>query len=583
VRELFDPADRRHRYPFIACAECGPRVSIAGIEVSMCARCAAECRDRGDRRYGAAANGCPDCGPRLREPLATAVAALQAGGVAALEGTAAVHLACRAGAERAVARLRARDPRPLAVMAADLAAAGELAVLGPVEAALLGGPDRPVVRAPRRHDAPVAADLAPGGELGLMLPHCPVHHLLLADVGAPLAMAVADARPEDALERLAGIADAFVLSDRPPRVRMGDSVLRVARGRPLPLRRSRGAVPSLLGLPVPAARAVLARGAGHERTYCLARGRRAWLSHPVGDLDEGVALFERLLEVVPEVVAEEAGDDEGGGPVVVQHHHAHLAACLAEHGETGPAAAAIFDGGARGADGTVWGGELLVGGLDGFERAGHLWPVGLPGREPWEMACAWLMAAEYRVARPVAGVDPARWHAVERMLDRGTPPMTTSAGRLLDAVAALCGLRAEAAYDGQAAAELEAACDHAERRAYPLDVVAGVLDARETVHAIARDAARGEPPGTIAARFHHALADATADACAGLAGARGLDTVVLGGDTFGNRRLLERTAARLEAAGLRVLTPTLVPPGDGGIAYGQAAIAAVRGSDPLTA
>jgi hydrogenase maturation protein HypF len=375
----------------------------------------------------------------------------------------------------------------------------------------------------------------------------------------------------------------------------------VARGRPLPLRRSRGAVPSVLALPLAAHRHVLACGAELKSTFCVARGRRAWVSHHIGDLKNaetlgsfatGVEHFERLFAVAPEVVAHDLHPDylsttyalarDGVEHVAVQHHHAHLAAALAEHGETSAAVGAIFDGAGLGTDGTVWGGELLVGDLRGCERTGHLWPVRLPGgdaavREPWRMACSWLMAAEYRVARPVGGVDPQRWHAVERLVETGTSaPMTTSVGRLFDAVAALCGIRYEVSYEGQAAMELEAACDPAERGAYPLAVVAGVLDARETIHAIARDAARGETAGAIAARFHHALADATADACTAVAAGRGLGAVVLSGGAFQNRRLLERTAARLARQGLRVLVPERLPPNDGGIAFGQAAIAAAR-------
>jgi len=454
----------------------------------------------------------------------------------------------------------------------------------------------------------VAAAVAPrSAELGVMLPYSPLHHLLLADVGEPLVMTSGNVSDEpiafeddDALARLRGIADAFLLHDRPIETRTDDSVLRIARGRPLPLRRSRGAVPSVLALPVPPAQHLLACGAELKSTFCVARGRRAWVSHHIGDLqnaetlasfERGIAHFERLFAVAPEVVAHDLHPDylstayalarEGVAHVAVQHHHAHLAACLAEHGETGPAVGAIFDGAGLGSDGTVWGGEILVGDLRTFERAGHLWPVALPGgdraaREPWRMACSWRLAAGGD-PRPLRGVDPERWHAVARIAESGlNSPPTTSVGRLFDAVAALCGLRLEVSYEGQAAMELEAACDGAERGAYPLRTVAGVLDARETIRAIDRDVSRGTATGTIAARFHHALADATAAECAQLAGDRGLDTVVLSGGAFQNRRLLERTAAALEHAGVRVLVPERLPPNDGGVAFGQAAVAAAR-------
>jgi hydrogenase maturation protein HypF len=623
LRELFDPGDRRHRYPFINCTDCGPRFTIvrgvpydrplttmAGFE--MCARCAAEYHDPADRRFHAQPNACPACGPRLDHPLDEVVAALAGGAIVAVKGIGGFHLACVASDERAVATLRARkhrEEKPFALMAPDLEAAGRLVALGPVETALLRGRDRPIVLAPRRRDARVAAAVAPrSAELGVMLPYSPLHHLLLAGADEPLVMTsgnVSDEpiayRDDDARERLAAIADLVLGHDRPIETRTDDSVLRVARGRPLPLRRSRGAVPSVLALPIAAGRHLLACGAELKSAFCVARGRRAWVSHHIGDLKnvetlgsfaEGVEHFERLFAVAPEVVVHDLHPDylsttyalarEGVEHVAVQHHHAHLAACLAEHGETGPAVAAIFDGTGLGTDGTVWGGEILVGGLRGFERAGHLWPVPLPGgdqavREPWRMACAWRAAAGGD-ARPLRGIDPERWRAVARMAETGTAsPVTTSVGRLFDAVAALCGLRLEVSYEGQAAMELEAACDGTEPGAYRLDAVAGVLDAREAILAVDRDVARGVSAGVIATRFHHALADATARACADLAVDRGLDAVVLSGGSFQNRRLLERTSERLTAAGLRVLVPERLPPNDGGIAFGQAAIAAALG------
>jgi hydrogenase maturation protein HypF len=624
LSELRDPADRRYRYPFISCKDCGPRFTIArGVPYerrlttmagfAMCERCEAEYRDPGDRRFHAQANACPECGPRLSHPLDDVARALREGAIVAVKGIGGFQLACLAGDERAVERLRARkrrEERPFALMAADLRAANGLIALGPVEAALLRGRDRPIVIAPRRPGAPVAEAVAPRTrELGVMLPSSPLHHLLLADAGAPLVMTGGSVagepvayRDEDALERLSGIADLVLLHDRPIQTRTDDTVLRTARGRPLPVRRSRGAVPSVLALPVPATRDVLACGAEHESTFCVASGRRAWVGHHIGDLrdaetlasfEEGVAHFEALFAIAPEVVAHDLHPDylstsyalarEGVEHVGVQHHHAHLAACLAEHGEPGPAVAAIFDGGGLGADGTAWGGEILVGDLRGFERCGHLWPVPLPGgdaavREPWRMACAWRMAAGGD-ARPLRGVDPERWRAVARLAETGeAAPPTTSVGRLFDAVAALCGLRLEVGYEGQAAIELEAACDASERGAYPLDSVYGVLDARETILAVDRDVSRGVPAGVIATRFHHALADATADDCERLARDRGLEAVVLSGGAFQNRRLLERTADALAQAGLRVLVPERLPPGDGGIAFGQAAVAAATTS-----
>ena len=620
LRELFDPADRRHRYPFINCTNCGPRFTIVrGVPYdrplttmagfAMCPDCEAEYHDPADRRFHAQPNACPACGPRLRlhpagseEPLAAVAAALRAGAVVAVKGIGGFHLACLAADHDAVAALRARkrrEEKPFALMAPDLTAARELVELGPADEALLRRRERPIVIAPRRPGADVAPAVAPrSADLGVMLPYSPLHHLLLADIGQPLVMTsgnVSDEpiahRDEDALARLEGIADLFLLHDRPIRTRADDSVV---RGRTL-LRRSRGHVPGALALPVAARRHLLGCGAELKSTFCLARGARAWVGPHIGDLTdagtlgsyhEGIAHFERLFAVAPEVVAHDLHPDylstayaharEDVRLVAVQHHHAHLAACLAEHGATGPAVGAIYDGAGLGPDGTVWGGEILAGDLHDCRRAGHLHPVRLPGgdraaREPWRMACAWLGDAP-----PLPGVDPARWQAVVRMCETGVgAPLTTSVGRLFDAVAAICGVGA-VTYEGQAAMELEAACDPAERGAYPLPLDGTVLDARITVAAAARDVAAGVPAGVVATRFHHALADATAAGCAAVAAAHGLDTVVLSGGAFQNRRLLERTTARLEAGGLRVLVPERLPPNDGGIAYGQVAVAAAR-------
>jgi hydrogenase maturation protein HypF len=640
LRELFDPADRRHRYPFTNCTNCGPRFTIvravpydrplttmAGF--AMCPACQAEYDDPGDRRFHAQPNGCAACGPRLRlldaagtkragDPLRATVAALRAGKIVAVKGIGGYHLACLAGDEGAVAALRARkhrEDKPFAVMAPSLGAAEELVLLSAAGTVLLGGRERPIVLAPRRPGAAVAAAVAPRSpDLGVMLPYSPLHHLLLADVGAALVMTSANVsdepiayRDDDAVERLRGIADLFLVHDRPIHTRTDDSVLRVVGDGPLFLRRSRGYVPASIALPLPAARPVLACGAELKNTFCLAKGGRAWVGHHVGDLrnyetlqcfTDGIAHFERLFAVAPEIVAHDLHPDylstgyalglPGVELVGVQHHHAHLAAALAEHGETGAAVAAIYDGTGYGTDGTTWGGELLVGDLRGFERVGHLRGARLPGgdravKEPWRMACAWLVeAVGPEPALPpalVAEVDPAAWRAVAGLAAAGfSAPATTSAGRLFDAVAALCGLPARVNYEGQAAVELEATCDLAERGAYEIECDAAlVLDPRPAIRAVASDVAAGVAVGVVAARFHHGLAEATAHACVLAAERHGLDRAVLSGGVFQNRVLLDRTSALLKGAGLRVLIPVRLPPGDGGIAFGQAAVAAARG------
>jgi hydrogenase maturation protein HypF len=665
VAELGDPADRRHRYPFINCTNCGPRFTIvrgvpydrplttmAGFE--MCARCRAEYDDPLDRRFHAQPNACPECGPRAwlaaadgselspddvareageqaagLDAIAAAAAVLRAGRILAVKGIGGFHLACRADDETAVAALRSRkhrEDKPFALMARDTAAARELVELDEREAELLAGRERPIVVARRLPGASVAASVAPvSPDLGVMLPYSPLHVLLLADAATPLVMTsgnVSDEpiayRDDDALARLGEIADLFLLHDRPIETRTDDSVLRSVEGGrqqagPLIMRRSRGYVPASLALPVESPQ-LLACGAELKNTFCLAKGDRGWVGHHIGDLEnfetltsftEGIEHFQRLFAVEPVAVAHDlhpeylstkyALEREGVEHVGVQHHHAHLGACLAEHGVHGPALGAIYDGTGYGPDGTIWGGELLAGGLDGYERAGSLWPVRLPGgaagiRQPWRMACAWLAEAvgEPIPAIPVslaAEVQPAPWEEVCELLRTGVAsPTTTSMGRLFDAVAAIAGLRAAVNYEGQAAAELEAAADLAERGEYPLPLAeAGpeqgpglVLDARELVAALNEDAAAGASPGQVAGRFHNAVATATAQALSVEAERREIGAVVLSGGVFQNRLLLERTRERLEEGGLRVLVPRVLPPNDGGISFGQAAIAAAR-------
>ncbi len=648
LAEALNPADRRYRYPFVNCTNCGPRFTIVrGVPYdraattmaafTMCELCQAEYDDPADRRFHAQPNACPRCGPALAllgsdgraepvpDPLRAAIGALAGGEIVAVKGLGGYHLACRADDEAAVASLRARkhrEDKPFALMAPSLAVARTLVELTPGEKELLTGRERPVVIARRRAGARVAPSVAPRTpDLGVMLPYSPLHHLLLADAETTLVMTSGNVSDEpiayedaDAVRRLAGIADRFLVHDRPIHMRTDDSVVRSLGGRadgPLLMRRSRGYVPASIDLPVAARRPILACGAELKSTFCLAKGTRAWVSHHIGDLEswetlvsfrEGIAHFERLFAVTPEIVAhdlhpeylstKEALGLDGVELVGVQHHHAHLAAVLAEHGERGPAVGAIYDGTGYGEDGTVWGGELLVGDLAGFERAGHLRPVRLPGgaqaiREPWRMACAWLVEALGPEPSPPAvladQVDPARWSQVAALCGSGVAsPLTTSAGRLCDAVSALCGIRSRVNYEGQAAVELEALAAPKERGAYPLALVevpespAVVLDATGTVCAVLEDLADGAAPALVAARFHRGLAAATATACARVAARRGLDTVVLAGGVFQNRLLLEHATDELAACGLRVLRARHLPPGDGGISYGQAAVAAAR-------
>ena len=668
LRELADPSDRRFRYPFINCTNCGPRFTIvrgvpydrplttmAGFE--MCASCRAEYDNPGDRRFHAQPNACPECGPSVSllggadaeldaaeldglDPIGTAAATLADGAIVAIKGIGGYHLACRADDERSVATLRSRkhrEDKPFALMALSLAVAESLVRLDAAERDAIAGPARPIVLAGRRRGAPVADSVAPGaGELGVMLPYSPLHHLLLRDFAAlageeraTLVLTSGNVSDEpiaylddEARARLSRITDLFLVHDRPIETRTDDSVLRVVGAadgpRHLLLRRSRGYVPGVVTLPEGTSRPLLACGAELKSTFCLARGDRAWVSHHIGDLEnyetlrsfsDGIAHFERLFDVAPEVVAHdlhpgylstahalERADREELELVGVQHHHAHLAACLAEHGEPGPAVGAIFDGTGYGSDGTVWGGEILFGDCAGFRRSGMLLPTRLPGgaraiREPWRMACAWLTAvaagsdAGDATLPPglAAAVEEDRWRKVLELIRTGLQsPMTTSMGRLFDAVGALCGLRASVNYEGQAAIELEAICDPFERGRYPIELVPPVdgaplvIDPRTTIGAVASELADGVSPAIVASRFHAAVAHATVVACSRVAAVEGVELVVLCGGVFQNRRLLEATLAGLGERGLRALTPQRLPVNDGAISYGQAAVAARR-------
>ncbi len=653
LAELRDPADRRHRYPFTNCTNCGPRFTIVrGVPYDrpsttmaafeMCARCRAEYEDPRDRRFHAQPNACPECGPvvRLTDPsgatlvgieldrdaIETAAKLLRAGQILAVKGVGGYHLACLASDDRAVLALRTRkhrEAKPFALMAADLDTARELVELTAIEEGLLADRRRPIVVARRRPESRVAAAVAPGRpDLGVMLPYSPLHHLLAADVGEPLVLTSGNVSDEpiaygdvDAFDRLGRIADAFLLHDRPIHVRTDDSVVRSLspelRPQPLMMRRSRGHVPESIPLPLTAQRPVLGCGAELKSTFCLAKGDRAWVGPHIGDLKnyetltsfrEGVGHFQELFAIEPAVVAHDLHPDylstgyaqerEGVELVAVQHHHAHLAACLAEHGERGPAVGAIFDGSGYGPDATVWGGEILRGDLASFERAGCLFPVRLPGgdaavREPWRMACAWLVAAldSERPEIPATlarTVDPRSWDAVCALVASGfNSPLTTSAGRLFDAVAALCGAGARVSYEGQAAIELEAGVRDREHP-YPMGLIDPgpegplIIDPRPTVRALCEDVVEGVVAAAAGARFHEALAGRTAEACSRVARSHQIELVVLSGGVFQNRILLERATELIRAAGLRVLIPERLPPNDGGIAYGQVAVAAAR-------
>jgi hydrogenase maturation protein HypF len=639
--EIADPANRRHRYPFTNCTDCGPRFTIAlGIpydrpattmaRFTMCEACAAEYHDPRDRRYHAQPNACPACGPRLAlraatgaalagDPLAQAALALRAGRLVAVKGLGGYHLACDATSEGAVAELRRRkrrDEKPLAVMVADLEAAAGLAELSAEERQLLGSVERPIVLCRRRPDAALAAGLAPGNpRLGLMLPYTPLHHLLLAEAGRPLVMTSGNLSEEpiafedaDALARLGGVADLFLVHDRPIASRCDDSVARVVAGRPLLLRRSRGWVPRPVRVRHRFARPTLGVGAQLKNACCLGRGDEATLGPHVGDLDnlETYAAFEaavdrleRFLRFEPEVLgcdlhplylstryARQRAAALGARLVEVQHHHAHAAAAMAEHGLEGPVLALCWDGTGLGTDGAAWGGELLRCWPERFERLATFRPLPLAGgdqaiREPWRVALAALLDAfdgDAPLDLPLfAGLPAAEVEVVRRMLAGGVnAPPAHGAGRAFDAAAALALARPVARYEGQLALALDGAADEAEPGRYPFELGrAGPiteLDLRPLWRALVADLRCGTGAGAISARFHAALAAAGAELVREAAARDGALPVVLSGGCFQNAFLAERIRAELSGS-FGVYPHGQVPPGDGGLALGQALVA----------
>jgi hydrogenase maturation protein HypF len=674
LAELADPGDRRFGYPFINCTNCGPRFTIVRdvpydrplttmAPFTMCDRCAAEYHDPADRRFHAQPTCCPACGPRLvlldatgtvvsgQEPLAAAADLLRQGRVLAVKGLGGYHLAVDASSEAAAATLRARkhrEDKPFAVMVPDVDTARRLCDVDEAAASLLASARRPIVLLPRRRETGpeltgtgagvsagagvgaaagvgLAAAVAPGNrQLGLMLPYTPLHHLLLRGVGRPIVLTSGNSSDEpivyrdgEVVQRLGGIADAFLTHDRAIQVRTDDSVVRPFRGRETVIRRSRGFVPEPLSVRTRFTRPVLACGAELKNTFCLAKENHAFVSHHIGDLEnaetlrsftEGIEHFRRLFDVTPEVVAHDLHPEylstkyamelaDGGAVgdvelVGVQHHHAHIAACLADNQADGPVIGVAFDGTGYGTDGTIWGGEFLVADLARFERAGHLAGVPMPGgaaaiRQPWRMAAVYLDAAY--PGDPPDGLDVARrnqqlWPGVLTIARRGVnSPLTSSAGRLFDAVAALLGVRDEINYEGQAAVELEQLADPGEQGAYRASITTSYpfkIYGHELVRAVAEDLAAGIAPGVIAARFHNGVAGLITDCCLLLRERHGLGTVALSGGVFQNLLLTHATVAQLEQHGFGVLVHSRVPCNDGGISLGQAVVAANSQAGP---
>ncbi len=640
LAELLDPADRRFGYPFINCTDCGPRYTLieqtpydrpltAMADFPMCGACRAEYQDPANRRFHAQATCCPDCGPLLllvdpanrplgrNDPLAAAATRLRAGQIVAIKGLGGFHLAVDAANEQAVARLRRRKGRPakpLAIMARDIDAAASFAAISDHERAWLTGPQKPVVLLRKKTPFAPAANVAPDNRfIGVMLPYTPLHHLLLAGVQRPALVMTSGNRSgspivkdnDEALLQLAGIADCFLLHNRRIVTRADDSVLRLNdQGRISLLRRARSFVPAALPLAEDAGR-TLALGAMLKDTICLTRGRQAFVSQHIGDLDnldtvrslrELIDHFTALLRIEPELIAHDLHPDypssryarEQHLPLVaVQHHHAHAVSCMAEHRLTGPVIAITLDGSGYGPDKTVWGGEVLVAGYDDYTRAAHLVPVPLPGgeaaiREPWRMAVSHLAHAlgpEFReLELPVLDQCRDRLIPLVQMMEKGiNSPLTSSCGRLFDAVAALLDLRYTVSFEGEAAAMLEMAiADHGRDQGFYDFMVREnpggpwLLDSGPVIRGVVRDILAQVPAPVISSRFHNTLAALFCRTALLLGEQTGITRVVLSGGVFQNMTLESALKTRLERDGFSVYVHNRVPANDGGLALGQA-------------
>lgn len=633
-REMADPKDRRYRYPFTNCTDCGPRFTlIEGLpydrprttmkKFALCPECRGEYLDPGDRRYHAQPVSCPNCGPRLQliirgkaqsgDPLRRAITLLKKGRIVAVKGIGGFHLAGRANDPKALGRLRrfkGRERKPFALMAA-LPMVQRHCLLSADEKKLLRSPQAPIVLLRARPGDRLVRLSAPGqNRIGFMLPYSPLHELLIAGMGEPLAMTSANIADEpilfdDAAPELPGLCDALLTHDRPILSFADDSVMHLIGKEPCFVRRSRGYVPLPIALPIASGRTVLALGGMLKTTFCLSQGGRAFVGPHIGDTESNAALaaekraalhFMKLFSLRPDLVVVDrhpaypnrllAGEFPGARMVAVQHHQAHVASVLAENGEAGPAIGIALDGTGYGDDGTVWGGEFFLGGLTGLRRAGHLRPFFLPGgdaaaREPWRTALSLRVAlGDLRGAgRLAARFGRKGGQVLEGIRERRGGVMTSSCGRLFDGVASLLGLGEFNTYEGELPSLLQAEAERARPsgKAYPclLGSENGllVLDMLPAVQALLAD--RGNRPAK-ALRFHQALADALRDSALALGREAKTTTVALSGGVFQNILLLKLVRERLAKNGFRVLCHRQVPANDGGIALGQAALAAAQ-------
>lgn len=650
LRELLDPANRRYRYPFTNCTNCGPRFTITRripydrpqtsmAKFPMCAACQAEYDDPLNRRFHAQPNACWDCGPQLwltaadgtrvesNDPLNDAIERLAAGEIVAIKGIGGFHLAVDATNCDAVERLRERKHRygkPLAVMFRDLTSVESYCHCDDAEQ-LLTGVQRPIVLLRKRTDSDIAEPVAPGIPwLGVFLPYAPLQHLLFAD-GRVKALVMTSANlseepiaidNDEALSRLRDMADCFLFHDREILQRCDDSVVSIVGGKQQILRRARGFVP--LSIPLPISTPPLLAVGGHlKNVFCLASGNNAYQSQHLGDLEnltsleffeEALEHLKRTFEIEPEIIAHDLHPGyvstqwaarQSLPLIAVQHHHAHIVSCMAENSVSGPVIGIALDGTGYGADGAVWGGEVLISTHSSFERFAHLENVAMPGsaaaiKEPWRMAFGHLLAALGEAAlspeiSEILGAKEKDVRLLARMIERGVnSPLTSSCGRLFDAAAAVITGRRVVDYEAQAAIELEglAICaeDVAPQDGYPIHIIKGdwelkepsKLNVAEMWTTLLADKRKGIDRAKMSTRFHAGIADAYAQVAVLARNHTGINTVCFSGGVFHNTLLHRLLLRALEEKEFEIYSQSIASPGDGGISYGQAVVAAAR-------
>ncbi len=647
-QEIVKPSDRRHRYSFTNCTNCGPRFTI--IEdipydrprttmraFTMCPACQAEYDNPLDRRFHAQPNACPVCGPQLElldadgktvavpDVIAAASQLLHEGKIVAVKGLGGFLLACDATSQQAVQRLRQRKRRqfkPFAIMVADMKEARKYCEISEAEEKLLTSPASPIVLLPWKRNTAICPAVAPSVRyLGMMLPYTPLHHLLLRETGLPLVMTSGNISEEpiardndEALRRLAGIADYFLVHNRDIYARYDDSVTMVEAGETQMLRRARGYAPFPIRLPFQSQQ-ILACGAEEKNTFCLTRDNYAFVSQHIGDMENletlehfenTIGLYKKLFRIEPEVIAydlhpeylptkfalELVSRQNNLKSVAVQHHHAHVVSCMVDNNIEAPVIGVALDGTGYGSDGRIWGGEFLVADYQGFQRLGHLEYLPLPGgaaaiKKPYRIAIGYLLkllggstldaGLEF-----LKEIDSTELDLIKRQLQTGlNTPLTSSLGRLFDAVSALLGIRGIIDYEAQAAVELEMAAYEVDEQEgnkhYPYVIAEQngifVMQLKELMAAVVNDVLQGVTSSLVSARFHDTVAQMITEMCQLLAQHTGIRQVALSGGVFQNRLLLRKVVPLLEDAGFTAMTHKQVPCNDGGISLGQAVVA----------